>query len=107
MPPPDIKTSSEAGHRVSDDEITKYGITRVAVDHFHYREFQYTNLEDAVAQAKRDGAASPEMSLQSTDDELAKYGITRVPVDYFHYNGFRYTNLEGAVAQAKRDQAAR
>lgn len=30
------------------------GITRVPVDYFHYRQYRYTNLKDAVAQAERD-----------------------------------------------------
>ena len=32
-------------------EMARYGITRVPVDYFHYGEFRYTNLKDAVAQA--------------------------------------------------------
>jgi len=35
------------------EEMAKYGITRVPVDYFHYGDFRYTNLKDAVAQAKR------------------------------------------------------
>ena len=34
-------------------EMARYGITRAPVDYFHYGEFRYTNLKDAVAQAKR------------------------------------------------------
>ena len=30
-----------------------YGITRVPVDYFHLGDFRYTNLKDAVAEAKR------------------------------------------------------
>jgi hypothetical protein len=33
--------------------MTKYGITRVPVDYFHSGDFRYTNLKDAIAQAKR------------------------------------------------------
>jgi hypothetical protein len=36
------------------EEMLKYGITRVPVDYFHYGTYRYTNLEDAVAEAKRD-----------------------------------------------------
>lgn len=32
-----------------------YGISWVPVDYYHYGVFRYTNLEDAIAQAKRDG----------------------------------------------------
>ena len=35
------------------EKMAKYGITRVPVDYFHYKEFRYTNLKDAVAQAER------------------------------------------------------
>jgi hypothetical protein len=35
------------------EEMAKYGINRVPVDYFHYGDFRYTNLKDAVAQAKR------------------------------------------------------
>jgi hypothetical protein len=37
----------------ANDEMAKYGITRVPVDYFHYKQYRYTNLADAVAQAKR------------------------------------------------------
>lgn len=35
-------------------EMEKYGIVRVPADSFRYREFRYTNMQDALAQAKRD-----------------------------------------------------
>lgn len=35
------------------EEMAKYGITRVTVDYFYCGDFRYTNLKDAVAQAKR------------------------------------------------------
>lgn len=35
-------------------EMAEHGITRTLVDCFHYGEYRYTNLKDAVAQAKRD-----------------------------------------------------
>lgn len=45
--------SSPAFSPEDTEDMTKYGITRVPVDYFHYGEFRYTNLKDAVAQAKR------------------------------------------------------
>jgi len=39
-------------------EMNRHGITRVPVDYFHYRDFRYTSLEDAVAQARRDHGPS-------------------------------------------------
>ncbi len=35
------------------EEMAKYGITRVPADYFRLGEYRYTNLKDAVAQAKR------------------------------------------------------
>ena len=35
-------------------KMDRYGIVRVPADIFCYREFRYTNVEDALAQAKRD-----------------------------------------------------
>jgi hypothetical protein len=34
-------------------EMVSYGITRVPVDYFHCGPFRYSNLKDAIAQAKR------------------------------------------------------
>jgi hypothetical protein len=44
----------ETDATIPEVEMTKYGITVVPVDYFHYKEFRYTNLKDAIAQAKRD-----------------------------------------------------
>jgi hypothetical protein len=44
---------SSAVRLEATDEMVRYGITRVPVDYFHCGEFRYTNLKDAVAQAKR------------------------------------------------------
>ena len=35
-------------------EMDRYGIVRVPADSFLYREFRYTKLSDALAQARRD-----------------------------------------------------
>jgi hypothetical protein len=45
---------------VRDDEaelLARFGITRVPVFHYHYRGWRYSNVDDAVAQAKRDVAS--------------------------------------------------
>jgi len=36
------------------ESMLEYGISRVPTDSFRYRDFRYTNLQDALAQAKRD-----------------------------------------------------
>ena len=35
------------------EEMAKYGITLARTDYFCYGGFRYTNLEDAIAEAKR------------------------------------------------------
>jgi hypothetical protein len=35
------------------DESGRYGITRTPVDYFHFGEFRYTSLADALAEAER------------------------------------------------------
>ena len=47
------ETLSIPGTEVAE-EMKRYGITRVPVDYFHYKNYRYTNVSDAIAQAKRD-----------------------------------------------------
>jgi len=42
----------------ADDAMARYGIARVRVDRFHYGEYRYSRLGDAIAQAERDAKAS-------------------------------------------------
>jgi hypothetical protein len=48
----DGKEINPATNPEAAEAMAKYGITRVPVDYFHYKEFRYTNLDDAIAQAK-------------------------------------------------------
>ena len=48
----DRKEVSSGVNPEAIEEMAKYGITRVPVDYFHYKEYRYTNLDDAIAQAK-------------------------------------------------------
>ena len=50
----DSKETSPAFSPKAAEEMAKYGITRVPVDYFHYGKYRYTNLEDAIAEAKRE-----------------------------------------------------
>ncbi|WP_460988318.1 hypothetical protein [Sphingobium sp. TomTYG75] len=44
---------------VDDTELmARYCITKVPVYRFHYRDWRYSTLNDAVAQAKRDEATA-------------------------------------------------
>ena len=41
------------------EAMAKQGITRVPTDYFHYKEYRYARLDDAIAQAKRQHPAAP------------------------------------------------
>jgi len=57
-----------------DESLSRYGITRIAVDYFHYRNYRYTNATDAIAQAQREqgshesAAPIPAASARSAHD---------------------------------------
>lgn len=45
---------------LSEEELwEQYGIVRTAADYFHYGQFRYTSLKDAVAQSERDKPHTP------------------------------------------------
>jgi len=54
----DRKEINPAINYEAAEAMAKYGITRVPVDYFHYQEFRYTNLDDAIAQATRQNGAA-------------------------------------------------
>lgn len=47
------ETHTESTLPTTEAEMAKYNITRSTVYYYHYRDFKYTNLSDALAQAKR------------------------------------------------------
>ena len=51
--PANYDESAPAPDLEAAEEMLKFGITQVPVVYFHYKEFRYTNLKDAIAQAKR------------------------------------------------------
>ena len=53
MPSPGREEKSPPTNSEIAEAMAKYGIARVPVDYFHYGEFRYTNLDDAIAQAIR------------------------------------------------------
>ena len=55
---PVVAPSGASPEVASDETLAKQGITRVSVDHFYTGGFHYTNLVDAIAQAKRAGSIS-------------------------------------------------
>lgn len=46
--PPPLKDA-----KASEVEMRNYGVKRVPVDYFHVGRFRYTDLNDAMAQARR------------------------------------------------------
>jgi hypothetical protein len=46
MPAADRKTIDPAINSEAAEGMAKYGITRVPVDYFHYKEFRYTGGND-------------------------------------------------------------
>lgn len=51
------ETPKGDNEKLLDREMREYGVRRVPVDYFHIGGFRYTDLKDAVAQAKRMKAA--------------------------------------------------
>lgn len=53
MTPESTSAAGDSAEGTAAEELAKFGITRIPVDYYHYREFRYTRLEDALAQARR------------------------------------------------------
>lgn len=53
--PKSDKSATQPNNALAND-MTRYGIARVPADYYLYGAFRYTNLEDAIEEAKR---ASP------------------------------------------------
>ena len=50
----DDKSDARSTTKATDaEEMERYGIVLIPVDYFHFGNFRYTSLKDAVAQAKR------------------------------------------------------
>ena len=47
-------TSENLVHKSEADEASEFGITTSQITYYHYGEYRYSNLKDAVAEAKRD-----------------------------------------------------
>jgi hypothetical protein len=59
MTPANHKTAVPTVGDAAAEKMAEYGITRVAVDYFHYKDYRYTNLDDAIAQAHREHPGVP------------------------------------------------
>jgi len=50
---PQNSAATKVPEKENNDDLSKYGIIKTTVDVFHCGGYQYTNLVDAMAQAKR------------------------------------------------------
>jgi len=53
MSQPNGNSTEDTDPSDSSAEMSKYGITKKSVDQFYLGEYRYSNLRDAIAQAKR------------------------------------------------------
>ena len=44
----------ELDEAAAAEQMAHYGITRVPADQYRYKDYRYSKLSDAIAQAKRD-----------------------------------------------------
>lgn len=49
-----MSSLSELDEATADEQMALYGITRVPADQYLYKDYRYSKLGDAIAQAKRD-----------------------------------------------------
>ena len=71
MTSPEIGAGRVSAEQDGSDQMAKYGITRVPVDYFHYKEFRYSTLQQAIAEAKRQQHAA-------ASDRSDRYGRIRL-----------------------------
>lgn len=45
---------SELNGAAAAEQMAHYEITRIRVDHYRYKDYRYSKLSDAIAQARRD-----------------------------------------------------
>lgn len=49
-----MSSPSELDEATAAEQMALYGITRVPADQYRYKDYRYSKLSDAIAQAKRD-----------------------------------------------------
>ena len=59
MTPEKQNEKSDEAARLDKEDMARFGITSHPVTYFHYKEYRYTRLEDALAQARRTGPDAP------------------------------------------------
>jgi len=49
-----VSAPTELDQAIAVEQMVLYGITRVPADQYRYKDYRYSKLSDAIAQAKRD-----------------------------------------------------
>lgn len=49
---------SEPDETAAAEQMARHGIIRVPADQYHYKDYRYSKLSDAIAQAQRDAHSS-------------------------------------------------
>lgn len=58
-----------------EQAMARFGITRVSVDYFHYGNFRYSKLADAIAQAQRESGGA---TLRSISGATGTSRVTQI-----------------------------
>lgn len=53
-----MSSPSELDEATAAEQMALYGITRVPADQYRYKDYRYSKLSDAIAQARRDEQSS-------------------------------------------------
>jgi hypothetical protein len=53
-----VSGPSELDEAAAAEQMAHYGITRVPADQYRYKDYLYSKLRDAIAQARRDEQSS-------------------------------------------------
>lgn len=53
-----MSAPSEFDEAAPAEQMARYGIIRVPADQYRYKDYRYSKLSDAIAQAKRDKLCS-------------------------------------------------
>lgn len=50
----------------AEGDMKRYNISKSTVDYFHYKQYRYTTLTEAINQAKRDASAAQQPPAETS-----------------------------------------
>ena len=71
------ESTKKEGVVSAEEAMATFGIRCVPVDYFYYRNYRYTNLKDAIAQAERDKLPPIESSVPLTSQQCTTTHVAR------------------------------